>query len=188
MHPDAQEIIDALEDNRDWWLKQIPDSPNSSENKNKIKEEDSVEAEEENATDSREKSPSGETKPSSAEGQRSSSASSSSTSSSSTATVAAAAAATASSTSSSSAAGPPERIQFQMTLHEEDEENVDEKDQVRKTKKIKNVLFSYSSFRSLFRTRECDPGLLPTLHPLGTTGGPSTLAGRPPPRPPRSPT
>ena len=28
MHPDAQEIIDALEDNRDWWLKQIPDSPN----------------------------------------------------------------------------------------------------------------------------------------------------------------
>ncbi len=187
MHPDAQEIIDALEDNRDWWLKQIPDSPNSSENKNKIKEEDSVEAEEENATDSREKSPSGETKPSSAEGQRSSSASSSSTSSSSTATVAAAAA-TASSASSSSAAGPPERIQFQMTLHEEDEENVDEKDQVRKTKKIKNVLFSYSSFRSLFRTRECDPGLLPTLHPLGTTGGPSTLAGRPPPRPPRSPT
>ena len=28
VHPDAQEIIDALEDNRDWWLKQIPDSPN----------------------------------------------------------------------------------------------------------------------------------------------------------------
>ena len=31
VHPDAQEIIDALEDNRDWWLKQIPDSPNQTD-------------------------------------------------------------------------------------------------------------------------------------------------------------
>ena len=33
--------------------------------------------------------------------------------------------------SGSSSVGAPDRIQFQMTLHEEDEENVDEKDQVR---------------------------------------------------------
>ena len=32
--------------------------------------------------------------------------------------------------SGSSSVGAPDRIQFQMTLHEEDEENVDEKDQV----------------------------------------------------------
>ena len=31
---------------------------------------------------------------------------------------------------SSSVGAPVDRIQFQMTLHEEDEENVDEKDQV----------------------------------------------------------
>ena len=38
MHPDAQEILDALEDNRDWYQSQIPVSPSSSSND--LKEED----------------------------------------------------------------------------------------------------------------------------------------------------
>ena len=38
MHPDAQDILDALEDNRDWYQSQIPVSPSSSENE--LKEED----------------------------------------------------------------------------------------------------------------------------------------------------
>ena len=38
VHPDAQDILDALEDNRDWYQSQIPVSPSSSENE--LKEED----------------------------------------------------------------------------------------------------------------------------------------------------
>jgi hypothetical protein len=30
VHPDAQDILDALEDNRDWYQSQIPVSPASS--------------------------------------------------------------------------------------------------------------------------------------------------------------
>ena len=30
VHPDAQEILDTLEDNRDWYHSQIPLSPTSS--------------------------------------------------------------------------------------------------------------------------------------------------------------
>jgi cAMP-specific phosphodiesterase 4 len=30
VHPDAQDILDALEDNRDWYQSQIPASPSSS--------------------------------------------------------------------------------------------------------------------------------------------------------------
>ena len=32
VHPDAQDILDALEDNRDWYQSQIPVSPSSSSN------------------------------------------------------------------------------------------------------------------------------------------------------------
>jgi hypothetical protein len=38
VHPDAQDILDALEDNRDWYQSQIPVSPASSSND--IREED----------------------------------------------------------------------------------------------------------------------------------------------------
>ena len=38
VHPDAQEILDALEDNRDWYQSQIPISPSSSSNE--LREED----------------------------------------------------------------------------------------------------------------------------------------------------
>jgi hypothetical protein len=38
VHPDAQEILDALEDNRDWYQSQIPLSPSSSSNE--LREED----------------------------------------------------------------------------------------------------------------------------------------------------
>ena len=38
VHPDAQDILDALEDNRDWYQGQIPLSPSSSSND--LKEED----------------------------------------------------------------------------------------------------------------------------------------------------
>ena len=38
VHPDAQDILDALEDNRDWYQSQIPVSPSSSSND--LKEED----------------------------------------------------------------------------------------------------------------------------------------------------
>ncbi|XP_040564137.1 3',5'-cyclic-AMP phosphodiesterase 4C isoform X7 [Lepeophtheirus salmonis] len=38
VHPDAQDILDTLEDNRDWYQSQIPASPSSSSND--LKEED----------------------------------------------------------------------------------------------------------------------------------------------------
>ena len=38
VHPDAQEILDTLEDNRDWYQSQMPLSPSSSSND--LKEED----------------------------------------------------------------------------------------------------------------------------------------------------
>lgn len=38
VHPDAQEILDTLEDNRDWYQSQIPISPSSSIND--LREED----------------------------------------------------------------------------------------------------------------------------------------------------
>jgi len=40
VHPDAQEILDALENNRDWYHAQLPPSPSSSSND--LKEEDEV--------------------------------------------------------------------------------------------------------------------------------------------------
>ena len=42
VHPDAQDILDALEDNRDWYHSQIPVSPASSSND--IREEDECRA------------------------------------------------------------------------------------------------------------------------------------------------
>ena len=39
VHPDAQDILDALEDNRDWYQSQIPLSPSSSSNDLKEEEE-----------------------------------------------------------------------------------------------------------------------------------------------------
>ena len=39
VHPDAQEILDTLEDNRDWYQSQIPVSPTSS-SINDLREED----------------------------------------------------------------------------------------------------------------------------------------------------
>lgn len=33
MYPDAQEILDQLEDNRQWYLSRIPDEPDSGERK-----------------------------------------------------------------------------------------------------------------------------------------------------------
>ena len=41
MHPDAQDILDTLEDNRDWYQSQMPLSPSSSSND--LKEEDEPE-------------------------------------------------------------------------------------------------------------------------------------------------
>ena len=38
VHPDAQDILDTLEDNRDWYHSQIPASPTSSQND--LREED----------------------------------------------------------------------------------------------------------------------------------------------------
>ena len=38
VHPDAQDILDALEDNRDWYQSQMPVSPSSSSND--LREED----------------------------------------------------------------------------------------------------------------------------------------------------
>ena len=120
VHPDAQEIIDALEDNRDWWLKQIPDSPSSSVHdgaKNKAKQtkpfwlllikalfsspqikEESVEADDDEDEDCRR--PQSDPPASASDGSKSESGLST------------------------------ERIQFQMTLHEEDEEG-EEKDEVK---------------------------------------------------------
>ena len=39
VHPDAQEILDTLEENRDWYQNQIPISPTSS-SANELREED----------------------------------------------------------------------------------------------------------------------------------------------------
>ena len=39
VHPDAQDILDTLEDNRDWYQSQIPVSPASSSNELKEDEE-----------------------------------------------------------------------------------------------------------------------------------------------------
>ena len=39
VHPDAQEILDTLEENRDWYQNQIPISPTSS-TANELREED----------------------------------------------------------------------------------------------------------------------------------------------------
>ena len=41
VHPDAQDILDTLEDNRDWYQSQMPLSPSSSSND--LKEEDEPE-------------------------------------------------------------------------------------------------------------------------------------------------
>ena len=40
VHPGAQDILDTLEDNRDWFQSQIPPSPTSSSND--LKEEDEL--------------------------------------------------------------------------------------------------------------------------------------------------
>ena len=40
VHPDAQEILDTLEENRDWYHSQIPMSPLSSSSSNDLREED----------------------------------------------------------------------------------------------------------------------------------------------------
>ena len=111
VHPDAQEILDALEDNRDWYQSQIPLSPSSSSNDLKEEEE-----------------------PVSGTGSVSSDGSQPDIDKElaglSMAATSAAAAVVAE--PDKKAPGPlppptangPERIQFQMTLHEEDEDNV----------------------------------------------------------------
>jgi len=50
VHPDAQDILDALEDNRDWYQSQIPVSPSSSSND--LKEEDEGKSGASGSTDS----------------------------------------------------------------------------------------------------------------------------------------
>lgn len=104
VHPDAQEILDALEDNRDWYQSQIPLSPSSSSNDLKEEEE-----------------------PASGAGSVSSDGSQPEIDKELAGlTVAAPAAAPATDKKAAAAAAPttngPERIQFQMTLHEEDED------------------------------------------------------------------
>ena len=43
VHPDAQEILDALENNRDWYQAQLPPSPSSSvERRTDVKDWNSV--------------------------------------------------------------------------------------------------------------------------------------------------
>ena len=43
VHPDAQEILDALENNRDWYHAQLPPSPSSSvERRTDVKDWNSV--------------------------------------------------------------------------------------------------------------------------------------------------
>ena len=117
VHPDAQEILDTLEDNRDWYQSQMPLSPSSSSND--LKEEDEPEGSGGSGASSvsqeletelsnlnlnlRKKGTEEDILPSN---------------------CTSAAASIAHETSESSIAVPGERIQFQMTLHEE-EDNVD---------------------------------------------------------------
>ena len=49
MQPDAQDILDTLEENRDWYQSQIPVSPSNSSNL--LKEEQTERAEEEEVTE-----------------------------------------------------------------------------------------------------------------------------------------
>ena len=46
VQPDAQEILDALEENREWYQGQIPVSPSPSSQELKEEEEEEGEAEE----------------------------------------------------------------------------------------------------------------------------------------------
>ena len=49
VQPDAQEILDALEENREWYQGQIPVSPSPSSQE--LKEEEEAEAEQEQEGD-----------------------------------------------------------------------------------------------------------------------------------------
>lgn len=51
VHPDAQDILDTLEENRDWYQQMIPLSPSSSSNE--LQEEEGVEEEEESEEDNK---------------------------------------------------------------------------------------------------------------------------------------
>ena len=55
VQPDAQDILDALEENRDWYQSQIPVSPSNSSNElkeDREEEEEEVEQEEQAADES----------------------------------------------------------------------------------------------------------------------------------------
>ena len=54
VQPDAQDILDTLEENRDWYQSQIPVSPSNSSNelKEDREEEEEVEQEEQAADES----------------------------------------------------------------------------------------------------------------------------------------
>ena len=41
VHPDAQDILDTLEENRDWYQSMIPASPNEDNNNNRENDEHS---------------------------------------------------------------------------------------------------------------------------------------------------
>ena len=47
VQPDAQDILDTLEENRDWYQSQIPVSPSNSNNELKEDREEEAEVEEE---------------------------------------------------------------------------------------------------------------------------------------------
>ena len=51
VQPDAQDILDALEENRDWYQSQIPVSPSNSSNELKEDREEEEEEEQEEQED-----------------------------------------------------------------------------------------------------------------------------------------
>ena len=51
MQPDAQDILDTLEENRDWYQSQIPVSPSNSSNLLKEEQTERAEEEEEEVTE-----------------------------------------------------------------------------------------------------------------------------------------
>lgn len=105
VHPGAQDILDTLEDNRDWYQSQIPLSPTSSSND--LKEEDELGSGSSDSQDVDELTPTG--------GKQLIKKHKSSASSS------------AKSDGITSSGNPgkvcADRIQFQLTLHEEEEED-----------------------------------------------------------------
>ena len=108
VHPDAQEILDTLEDNRDWYQSQIPLSPSSSSND--LKEEEEPEASAGSVSSDSQDIDNELANLNIAESKQQH--------------VASLLEQQEGDVGSTSKPNGPERIQFQMTLHEEDEDTL----------------------------------------------------------------